>query len=825
MSIRMKTLLLSLMLLVIMAAGLIPYAVVQIRSSKDFSHRQTAVSLSREVEKAIIAKEDVWLTNALQIAANPIIVESMRLKERGGAVAVLNEYGEKFKEQTNFHNVRVHLIDSNMQSFIKSWDSESFGESLDYSSAYRTVSTTREPLVTMEYAPNGIRLKGLFPVMDGDDYLGITNFEGGLNSIKRDLKEADIDFLYFIKDTYLDVATSLADAPGIDAFKVSQKDIDEEFLEYCRTKLNLNEALDGYFIDDSYLTVAIPILHADGDEIGLYLVGQNTDLATALLTRNLKLTTVMFFVMAFIAFTLIVAQMLFLEISVIRPVRRFSGTFGEIAEGNLTVNINLSRKSYLGSLVQSSELMVETMRKFVIEIQKTARVSEETQRRLEKELEKSLTESTSISFNTSDTSRNLDRLMDRIESAAGAIEKINSNIKSLAQRISDQSTAVTQTTASVEEMSSSINSIARIAQERAASTDHLENLTIVGSEQVKQTINVIEDIGGSINKMLKLIDIINNVSEQTNLLAMNAAIEAAHAGDQGRGFAVVASEIRKLAESTRNSSTLITVSLNELADKIRSAVDSGRGTGSSFDDIKNSTNEVARSFREISQSTSELDIGTVEMVGASEQLMQIAHDVRDSVDGIRQFMIDINDLIDGVSDTSLVVKNQMSSISGGSADINKSMNHIASASIDNAGSLEKFIMELQAFSVSDTISEEQMKSLQRIHLSKMILQQSLWITHARSLLDGVADIDSSMMVNHTQCALGQWMSGPESIALLGKPRHESIDGIHRKLHETFQEFVSMGPDSDNKERESLFRELVGFYNTISGEISEVRNSI
>jgi methyl-accepting chemotaxis protein len=188
MSIRLKTLLLSFSFLLIINAIIIPYTLNQFRISREISFQQTRDKLVREVEQAVAAKEDVWLTNALQISWNPVIRESLSRGFREDAIRILDNYDEEFKKYTNLHNVRVQIIDSGQRSFVKSWDPNSFGESLTYSPACRKVMENHKPLVTMEYSQEGLKLKALFPVFNGSEFLGITNFEGGLDSIKRDLE-------------------------------------------------------------------------------------------------------------------------------------------------------------------------------------------------------------------------------------------------------------------------------------------------------------------------------------------------------------------------------------------------------------------------------------------------------------------------------------------------------------------------------------------------------------------------------------------------------------------------------------------------------------
>jgi len=824
MSIRARTILISLAVMLVVAAGLAPYALTRLRAIARVSYGQTRDLLVREVEKAVQAKEDVWLTNALQIAGNPIVVRAMADGDRQAAINLLNEYGIRFKANTNFRNVRVHLITAQLTSFVKSWDAESWGESLDYSPAYGAVTRDWSPLVTMEYAPNGLRLKGLFPVFDEETFLGMANFEGGLNSIKRDLEDVGIEFLYLLDEAFLDIASSLSDAAAVGSYRVSQNDVDEAFLEYCRSALDLSATRESYAVDAAYITTALPVLHENGEEIGLYLVGQETGLATVVLDRNRQLISILFLVMAGLAVLLLAVQVLFLEFGVIRPVRVFTRTFGDIAEGDLSADLALSKSTYLGSLVQASDRMVETVRGFVLEVQKTSVDIEESQRLMEMELEKTLSETTDIAFQTGTTAGDVEKLQSRIDRATEAVNRIEAGVADLARRIDDQMSSVTQTTASVEQMSSSINSIAQIAKDRTASTEELIRSTEDGSQHVKQTVQIIQEVGSSVDEMLDLIDVVNDVSERTNLLAMNAAIEAAHAGDSGRGFAVVAGEIRKLAESTGESSTRITASLNALAEKIRDAVVRSDETGAAFTAISTGTGEVTESFREISSSTQELDVGSREMVAASEHLMNLAQDVQKNAEDIREAMSEIRDLVGNVSRTSETVHGHMGAIRSGSSGINLAMSKIADSSISNNRGIEKFLEELRRFSVSDEITDEQNRAIDRIHLSRLILQHAHWVIRARGHLDGTIRIDAASMTDHLACDLGTWLSGEASRTSMDAEAHQSMSEVHKLLHDVLRTIVEAG-DGESEANETRFRELVEFSSTIVNGLSELRSKL
>lgn len=136
-------------------------------------------------------------------------------------------------------------------------------------------------------------------------------------------------------------------------------------------------------------------------------------------------------------------------------------------------------------------------------------------------------------------------LSDSINTTSESSDIISSNIDSLTRQIEDQAAAVSQTSTSLEELSATINNVSGIASKNQNESRNLLETAKEGGERIEQTKNIVSDISKHASDMHEILEIINNISSQTNLLAMNASIEAAHAGEYGKGFAVVADEIRK----------------------------------------------------------------------------------------------------------------------------------------------------------------------------------------------------------------------------------------------------------------------------------------
>ncbi|MBI4976662.1 MAG: HAMP domain-containing protein [Spirochaetes bacterium] len=217
-------------------------------------------------------------------------------------------------------------------------------------------------------------------------------------------------------------------------------------------------------------------------------------------------------------------------------------------------------------------------------------------------------------------------------SANVAIEELLKSIIKISDHMQKQAVAISETSSAIEEMTSNILSVAKNVGNADAYSKRLLAEAKAGGEKVEDLVDAIHEIEESSAQINEIISVIQGIAEQTDLLAMNAAIEAAHAGDQGKGFAVVADEIRKLAENTAENSKSITVIVKEIGTRIERTVSLAVGSGRSLEDILEVSGSTANIISEINASNNELEVGGRDILETIKNLNEITGEVKASVE-------------------------------------------------------------------------------------------------------------------------------------------------------------------------------------------------
>jgi methyl-accepting chemotaxis protein len=248
---------------------------------------------------------------------------------------------------------------------------------------------------------------------------------------------------------------------------------------------------------------------------------------------------------------------------------------------------------------------------------------------------------------------------DEIVGATARLGKASENNKSISV---DASSAVNEMTASIQSISSLSARSKASVESLASSVEHGEEAAALASEAMSR-------LSAGADSLLQLVDIITAISQQTDLLAMNAAIEAAHAGDLGKGFAVVADEIRRLAEQTGDNIKAVTEGLKAFLADLGDASKAGDGIGSAFSDIGARVGETRAAFEEIISGTSDLSAGTSEIDKVVTAVVDSSSGMADSVRAVDGMIEGNNQAIEAVKRKTESALADLASIASGFAGL------------------------------------------------------------------------------------------------------------------------------------------------------------
>ena len=226
-----------------------------------------------------------------------------------------------------------------------------------------------------------------------------------------------------------------------------------------------------------------------------------------------------------------------------------------------------------------------------------------------------------------------------------SISSLAKSIKVIREHLSEQANSVATISTSVTQMSANIGSVAETAEKARGSAEVLTHTSEEGKQSIENAIKTMQEIQKSSAEVQEFVNIIKNLASQTNLLSMNAAIEAAHAGEFGQGFAVVAEEVRNLAESSAKSARNIQQHIQDMIVTIDNGVDTINSAGESFMNISQKVEETARFVEEISAAMEEQKVGAAETQQATITVVDAVHAVNDlaqtqteDAQNVREFM-------------------------------------------------------------------------------------------------------------------------------------------------------------------------------------------